>query len=216
MQTDMDGWQRVDERKGHLSKGAGWPNFPLDQFEVGGGMKGLASAASQARMGLCGLWLSQKQALAVDALKSGKTVWLMGQAGTGKTTVITEWALELEAQSHKSAKDSLDAAAPTHAAGGRLRVDTHKAGAPLNVGTVSARFGLGTRTGKLDASALAKAINPQYAKSMVKCAKGVIDEVFLMTPRRLGVCAEIQCLIVDRLSRPDTVRPTTGEAVDAT
>lgn len=44
VRSHVDGWKRVDTRKGAPFAGAGWPTFDLDVFEVGGGMHGCSSA----------------------------------------------------------------------------------------------------------------------------------------------------------------------------
>ena len=130
-------------------------------------------------------------------MRAGFTVVLFGAAGTGKTTVISEWALALQARSHVPVARLMTAAAPTHAAGGRLRVDLAAARVPVSVRTVSAQFGLGTQPGTIDPVRIEEGMKKYHRRELLK-DKGVIDEAMLLTPRRMQACAQIQRRVIER------------------
>lgn len=180
--------------------------YDLDEFVVGGGMKGAQSKDKDGRRGLCGLWLTYKQCVAIDVLNAGYTLVLIGAAGTGKTLVLAEWALHLQQRENCAAWMVLSAASPTHASGGRLRTDMQTASVNLTVGTVAARYGLGVSNTRLSSEQVEKKAKGLKAplKVLLRKKYGIIDEAMLLTPYRANVCAEVQricCAEVQTIQR---------------
>lgn len=172
--------------------------YDIDNFVVGGGMKGASSMDTNGRLGLCGKLLTYKQCVTIDVLELGYTVVLLGAAGTGKTTVLTEWAMRLEEKTGQKPWLLLSAASPTHAAGGRLRSDMATAEVNLKVGTVAARYGLGVSNKLLtpkQVAAMAAGLNTFYKQLLCK-PYGIIDEAMLITAHRMDVCLELQRRVI--------------------
>ena len=116
---------------------------------------------------------------------------LLGQAGTGKTLTLSEIALELQARRpDKHIAQILDACAPTHAAGGRLRADMRGAGLEIMVGTVAARYKLPS-IGAIDEERCYKNL-PGRQRAHLEKEIGIIDEAFMITPRKMDCIAGIQ------------------------
>ena len=156
--------------------------YSLERFIVGGGMKGAASADRGGRLGRCGKWLAYKQCVALDALEAGADcLVLLGAAGTGKTTLLSEWALMLEEKRQQKVWKLMSLASPTHAAGGRLRTEMAVSGLRVDVVTVAAQYGLGTKG----------SLKEGHAKRL-KLPVGVIDEAMLVAPHVMDRCAEVQ------------------------
>ena len=177
--------------------------YDLNDFVVGGGMKGASSKDRQGRRGLCGKWLTYKQCVAIDVLNAGFTLVLIGAAGTGKTLVLTEWALHLELKEEALVWRLLSATSPTHASGGRLRTDMEMSSLRLKVGTVSARYGLGVSNAMLGSAQIERIAGSLKAvlKTVLRKKYGIIDEAMLLTPHRAGVCAEVQRRVIEMAQR---------------